>query len=484
MLVQTLATALPLLAPLHPAIGGLDIAGRQNPIHHPPEDPPGEALLTSGVVTLHGADACVVLASDGTLRRVDLPTGVTTAVADEHYRSRSHQGEAGIFTRYEDPPFYSWDTVRGVSIAIGAIDEHRLATWNAAGPFYLRDASTLEPIRVLPVPACARIIAVSANGGRLALLDGTGRTEVLDPASPSKPIPIAGLPLQVQQGHRTGRSPIALSPSGATLASTWDGRLAVFDCKSGAEVLDVPLADFEFDVPAPGPFGMSEDDVVSERADVDALTYYGEDRILVGWSAENSDGDYGPLGVDLLRLVDGERVARLLPHWLWGGSVCDLRGDPALGMVAITTGASGLAAAFGGEDWSERWRIDFGGGNPHGLWIRRAEGSDRFCLSGMKFENPRVLDARTGKVLASSPPLEGIDLGGTTSGAYVVCRNDDKLDVFDGRTFDRLYRRGELTGGLAWIEREGAPRKLVVSPESTSPESPKQGEETDSGHDH
>lgn len=393
------------------------------------QSPSGEFKIR----VLHGADACVVFARDRSLRRVDLATGETTAIASEHM--------AGLRK----------------NVRIKVIDEQRLFTWTEKKSptesfqcqAYLRDATTLEPIHVIDVPSEAEIAAVSPDGEHVAIHDIAGRLALLSAGEPGKPVLLAGPVAQIETPFRNRVRPrAAFSPSGSRVAVVDTEHVFLFDTSSAELIAEVSTRG----VP-----------------NISMLRFHDENHVIISWSVTEYDLDDQlvpldlrelaiangePVGIDLIRLADGVRIARMTPlGWCWGDYVCDLISDPKAGTITYTITNGGYVGTFGDETWRELWQIHYGGGNGNGLWLSRVPGSDRACVSGMGQDWARVLSP-TGKDLAGSAPL-GFQLAGTSGDRFIVYELEDVLHVLDGETFELLYSRTEGTDGTASLLRDG-----------------------------
>jgi outer membrane protein assembly factor BamB len=350
---------------------------------------------------LAGEEACVVCASDGTLRRVDLATGTTTAVSNEH------AGSTQVF--------------------LETLDEDRLVSWSPGGKLCLREATTLAPIQTVELAPHCTVAAVDPIGCRFVAVLPVHRIECWTiAAAPSK--------LEIDVGGQALRG-ATFSPDGSRLALLLEQRIRVLALKSAAVV-----ADFELQAaPNPGP-----------------LAFHGADRLAVGW------GDEERVGVDVFELPQGRRIARLDEGpCLMGGRISDLLCAPELGRIVYSVTSCGFVAACNDTTWRPAWTLDYGGGNPSSLDLHRSKDSRRVQVSGMSSNYARIVDLVSGEVLAKELVEGCFDLRATSDDAYIVGNTWNGLAVISGESFEPLYVRSEGAGGSGWIVREGKQLEVV-----------------------
>ena len=370
------------------------------------------ALGVVEFAVLQSDDACIVLASDWSLRRVELATGITTAFAVEHIDG------------YDDP------------VTMQVIDEERIATWASWGPFFVRDAVSLEPLHRIDLPPEDKILCVSSSGMRIATGSRDGQLTVRTAARPLEPLAIPGVSGSIDSRQGDGWL-VALSPDGSRLAVVQSLRLYLLDAATAELLEELPLRDIP-----PG-----------RQASLDGLTFYDAEHVLVSGTESDLDWDVSSAGVDVIELPEGKRIARLEPAGFpWPDVVVGLRCDPSIGAVSFSIDRAGFVVRFGAEDWKERWHLDYGGGWQARLRVRHTRGSDRIYVSGMYDHYARVLDAATGESLPGTAPL-GFQLAGTSNNCFVVCVRERALHVFDGDTFEELYTRTELADGQSRLVR-------------------------------
>ena len=356
-------------------------------------------LATRDVAVLEDTDAALLTVSDGSLRRVDLESGATTAVAEEHMPTER------IKTRL--------------------IDTEHLITWVEGERLFLRNARTLEPLHSAELPEGSKVLAIAPDGSQIILRTAADLLQVRT----LEEVPQA---FQIRAGREHPVS-AAYSPDGSRWAAGYEGHIHLFDTRTRQPISDFILRGGKIRQPVP-------------------MCFYGEDRLAIGWGWANR----GLLGGSVYQLPGGQRITHLVPTLtlMMGGQVSRLRCDPDVGRITFSLVSTGYVASFNEADWSECWNVDYSGGNPSWLDLHRSGSSRRMFVSGMAPTNTRVVDVVTGEILASDA-LDCYSLAGTSSDRFVVGERNQALVVFEGERFTELYQRTEGPAGAAWIVRDG-----------------------------
>ena len=373
-----------------------------------------QPLGTGDIEVLHGADACVLAASDGSLRRVALKSGDTTTLATQH---------AGTS-----------------DIRLQSIDARRLASWDDRGRLFVRDAQTLMPSATLDLGASAKLLALSPDGRFCVARDSEARPALWALKDAAR--------VDLTRDSTTVPRSASFSPEGRSLVIAYPGteegehaRLHWFDPETGDSRGEIDLGHVH---------------------DVGPVEFCGEDRVAVAWW----DFDSGVQnGVDVFDLSKGTRVARLQGGGcLFGGFVGDLRCEPDLGRIVHSLSSCGVVVAHDTETWKEVWRMDYGGGNPSPLYLQRPPESDWLYVSGMSPRHARCVDLATGGLIVEDA-VRGYDLDGSTGNRFAVGRGPNGgMVVVSGLEFEHSYVRTEGPGSSAWVIRNGTQVQMFGAP--------------------
>lgn len=369
--------------------------------------PVRNALWTVAVEPLACDKACIVVAADGSLRRVDLATGKTTVTADEH-RGRG-------------------------TVALRTIGTDRIASWVEGGQFCLRGAETLYPLNTIDLGRGSTLLAISGDGGLVILRDAEELLEVRDVTGATEP-------RRIRAGLQFPRC-AAFSPDGSKWAAVYEGHAKIYSAKSMAPLGTIALRNAK----QPGP-----------------AVFHGNELLAIGWG---NRGNRGRVGVDVLNVDNARRVARLRPaDWpAFGGYINDLRSDTEDGCLVFSWSPWGAVAAFSDEGWHQRWNLDYGGGQATALALRSASSSGRVYISGMGIVDARAVAIGTGETLSSKPVEACFALTGTSDDRFAIGIRDSALVVFDGRKFERLYTRREGPNAASWLEEAQPPSGAIAA---------------------
>lgn len=373
-----------------------------------------QVLATKEVTLVEGTGAALLTASDGSLRRIDLKSGVTTSIAEEH---RS-----------------------GDEVSTRLLSANRMLSWVDGEQLFLRDSTTLKPIHSIALEPDSEVLAIAPDGSQIVVRTPEALLEVRTLSNEPQVFRI--------RAEREEPVSAAYSPDGTRWAVAYERQVQLYDTLTRTRISKFLMRGGKVREPKP-------------------MSFYGEDRLAIAWGGSRM----GKYGVNVFQLPHGERLAQLEPSGMLfnGGHVRSLRCDEDLGRITFSISPKGYVGSFAEEDWSERWFIDYGGGNPGRLFLERASGSTRLHVSGMSTLNARIVDLITGEELEHEAP-ECWSLSGTDDDRFVVGLLDRALLVFRGEDFTELYRRTEGPGGSAWIVRDKVHRTVVgpASPLSDS----------------
>ncbi len=356
-------------------------------------------LSTTTTLALPGEQAVVVAASDGSLRRVELETGETSA------HTTGHAGRSRVI--------------------LHAAGDGQFLSFSGAGEVRLHDAETLA------VRSGARLdpetwLRVSSPDGRhvVGVTGEPGTTTLYALNEAGDGSAIARLDRRVPAA--------AFSPSSDRVALIEEGRMLILDVETGKVLVDCTTL---------------------EGREVSEAAFHGDEFIVVGYSG----ADFAPAGAVVLRAEDGAEVVDLSGASLFalGGTVMHIQSDTEHGLVVFSISEGGDICAFKDDDWSRAWTFVYGRGNWGTLVIDRVQGEPSIAVSGMTSWHSRILDMATGRVL-DDVAVRGIsDLAFTPGQRFVVGTRDSSLVVLDGTSRALLYRRTEAAEGSAWILRDG-----------------------------
>lgn len=340
---------------------------------------------------LIGEQAALLSLSDGSLRRVGLRSGRATA---------------SVTPPKSSPRWWAQ-----------SLDQDRIISWADHEALSLRDARSLRPSFSVPLEDDERVLAVAEDGSRFITVGLAGTLHLRSFAENEEALAVLSTPERPRFA--------AFSKDASQAAVVGQSKILLLDAGTTSLVASIS----------------TEDD-----AALGPVAFYGHDRLMIGWHKGES------VGVDVLQLPGGERLARLdvSDICIFGGNVEALRCFPDLGCVVFSVSTFGIVAAFRAEDWSRAWLLDSAGRD-----LDRPIGTDRLCMSGLPGRTARVVDIESGT--DSYPePFEGCsDLKGSQGCEVVAGVFDGQLGVFDGESAKRLYVRSEGADDSAWIVRDG-----------------------------
>lgn len=356
-----------------------------------------------GGVALDG-DALLVSCSDGSLRRIDLASGSTTAEV-----LAAEAGGSEDMVRLPDA----------------------IATWSRGETLSVWSTPSLTLLARTDLRADERVLALSEDGSRAVVGGWDGRPRILHLANGEASIEPNGM-------EGPGRA-ATFSSDGRRVACTDPIEVGIFDSATGERLMAWPHA---------------------HGRNVGPMTWYGDDRLVVGWGTQEDK-----VGLDLIEVSDGRRLAHLfLDSFYFGGSVSAIVADLERDRLTYSAVSTGIVASFSGPDWGMDWSLDFGGGNPSDLRLEHASPSRRLHVSGMMDSVPRIVERDTGAVLAAEAVHGLYDLHGSADDRFVFGRREGRLMVLRGEDFAPLYERGEGLDGSAWIQR-GKAYALLPGPQ-------------------
>jgi len=314
----------------------------------------------------------------------------------------------------------------------------------------------------LEIPKTDRLIADVPDARGVAVSrDGT----VVAASSDDGAIHVWSIPERRETATLPGRPPryFELHPSGT--------HLAVWDAGETAFVWSTESRSIAYEVPDDG--GVT---LLVWSPDGKWLASGHRDGTARLWDAETGEGAGAPMvhgGIVRNLAFDsaGERLASgdatsLVRVWevpagrpameirLVGGGAA--RFD-ACGYIAWTPQGDILATTawpsvhlFDGRHGTQRWMLDYDGGNEATFFALPGAGGERAYLSGMVTAHSRVVGLDTGEVIADLGQRELWDLSGTSDGELVLAEAGG-LVVLDGATFEERYRRYEFSDGASLI---------------------------------